>query len=201
MSQQQPTIGKLTSSPMIQRYPGNPILGPEHVPYGPSLVFNVGVTKFNGKYVMAFRNDYESTPGSGFITTALTDIGLAFSDDGIHWSVQPKPCFTMRDDENLRAYDPRLTVIDGRCYSACTLVLGMIPRERLCVTSRARLGFHAAWAYAPDGSRVASPVGNSQLWDLYPPEIRGWIVRRGGLTPKLMVLSGRELTAMYRACR
>lgn len=92
-------------------------------------------------------------------------------------------------------------VIDGQCYSACTLVLGMIPRERLCVTNRARLGFHAAWAYAPDGSRVASPVGNSQLWDLYPPEIRGWIVRRGGLTPKLMVLHGRELTAMYRACR
>jgi hypothetical protein len=92
-------------------------------------------------------------------------------------------------------------VIDGRCYSACTLVLGMIPRERLCVTSRARLGFHAAWAYAPNGSKIESPVGNSQLWDLYPPEVRGWIARRGGLTPKLMVLRGRELTAMYRACR
>jgi hypothetical protein len=92
-------------------------------------------------------------------------------------------------------------VIDGRCYSACTLVLGMIPRERLCVTGRARLGFHAAWAYAPDGSKVASPIGNSQLWDNYPPEVRGWIARRGGLTPKLMVLSGRELTSMYRACR
>ncbi len=91
-------------------------------------------------------------------------------------------------------------VIDGQCYSACTLVLGMIPRERLCVTQRARLGFHAAWAYAPDGSKVASPLGNSQLWDLYPPEVRGWIARRGGLTPKLMVLRGRELTAMYRAC-
>jgi hypothetical protein len=92
-------------------------------------------------------------------------------------------------------------VIDGQCYSACTLVLGMIPRERLCVTQRARLGFHAAWAYAPDGSKVASPTGNSQLWDLYPPEVRSWIARRGGLTPKLMVLRGHELTAMYRACR
>ena len=100
----------------------------------------------------------------------------------------------------IRAAGERV-VIDGRCYSACTLVLGMIPRERLCVTGRARLGFHAAWAYAPDGSKVASPVGNSQLWDLYPPEVRGWIARRGGLTPKLMVLRGRELTAMYRACR
>jgi hypothetical protein len=92
-------------------------------------------------------------------------------------------------------------VIDGQCYSACTLVLGMIPRERLCVTQRARLGFHAAWAYAPDGSTVASPMGNQQLWGAYPPEIRSWISSRGGLTKKLSVLRGRELTSMYRACR
>ncbi|MEJ2436230.1 MAG: hypothetical protein P8Y53_24955, partial [Pseudolabrys sp.] len=36
-------------------------------------------------------------------------------------------------------------VIDGNCLSACTLVLGMIPRSHICVTSRARFGFHAAW--------------------------------------------------------
>src|SRR5436309_14161977 len=35
-------------------------------------------------------------------------------------------------------------VIDGPCLSACTLVLGVVPRDRLCVTTRARLGFHAA---------------------------------------------------------
>ena len=32
-------------------------------------------------------------------------------------------------------------MIDGRCLSACTLVRGVIPRERICVTRRARLGF------------------------------------------------------------
>src|SRR5882757_3900391 len=36
-------------------------------------------------------------------------------------------------------------IIDGPCLSACTLVLGVVPRDRICVTSRARLGFHAAW--------------------------------------------------------
>src|SRR5262249_389448 len=34
-------------------------------------------------------------------------------------------------------------VIDGPCFSACTLVLSTIPRDRICVTSRAVLGFHA----------------------------------------------------------
>ncbi len=35
-------------------------------------------------------------------------------------------------------------VIDGPCLSACTLLTGIIPRNRVCVTSRAVLGFHAA---------------------------------------------------------
>src|SRR5262249_36016277 len=36
-------------------------------------------------------------------------------------------------------------VVDGNCLSACTLVLGLVPRERICATDRARFGFHAAW--------------------------------------------------------
>src|ERR1700687_1000267 len=35
-------------------------------------------------------------------------------------------------------------VIDGPCLSACTLVLTMVPADRVCFTRRAVLGFHAA---------------------------------------------------------
>src|SRR5688500_5233554 len=49
-------------------------------------------------------------------------------------------------------------VIDGACFSACTLVLGLVPPERICVTPRARLGFHAAWFPDLAGGRVISPV-------------------------------------------
>ena len=35
-------------------------------------------------------------------------------------------------------------VIDGPCLSACTLVLSIVPSQRICVTRRAVLGFHAA---------------------------------------------------------
>ncbi len=35
-----------------------PVLTRFDVPYPAALVFNAGVTKYNGKYVMLFRNDY-----------------------------------------------------------------------------------------------------------------------------------------------
>src|SRR6202035_3334864 len=53
--------------------------------------------------------------------------------------------------EEMRAAGDRV-VIDGPCLSACTLLTGIIPRVRVCVTSRAALGFHAA-SYYNDASR------------------------------------------------
>jgi hypothetical protein len=91
-------------------------------------------------------------------------------------------------------------IIDGPCLSACTIVLGIVPRERICVTRRAQLGFHAAWNPGNNGRPILSQAGTKALWDLYPGEIRAWLKRRGGLKPKMVFLSGSELTAMYRAC-
>lgn len=90
-----------------------PVLTRHDVPYKTALTFNAGVTKFNGKYVMVFRNDY-----GDFDAHKLegTNLGLAFSDDGINWKVEKEPCFAMKTNEIQRAYDPRLTVIDGECY-------------------------------------------------------------------------------------
>lgn len=90
-----------------------PILTYKDIPYNAALVFNAGVVKYNGKYVMMFRNDYgdyENHKLEG------TNIGLAYSDDGINWEVSEKPCFKLEDDEIDHAYDSCLTVIDGVCY-------------------------------------------------------------------------------------
>jgi hypothetical protein len=92
-------------------------------------------------------------------------------------------------------------VIDGPCLSACTMLLGVIPRDRICVTHRAQLGFHAAWNPAGNGKRVVSASGTEVLWEIYPSHIRRWISARGGLSPKMKYLAGRELTAMYPVCR
>ena len=91
-------------------------------------------------------------------------------------------------------------VIDGDCLSACTLVLSVVPRDRICITSRATLGFHAAWLPDENGRPVISRGGTQVLWRTYPPRIRSWIHRNGGLTGRTIFLRGRELASMYRAC-
>jgi hypothetical protein len=91
-------------------------------------------------------------------------------------------------------------IIDGPCLSACTMVLGMIPRNRICVTPRARLGFHAAWHPGDNGRPITSRAATQLLMDIYPEHVRSWIKERGGLSPRMMILSGRELSAMYQTC-
>jgi len=100
-----------------------------------------------------------------------------------------------------------LVIIDGICMSACTLVFGIVPRDRICVTVRARLGFHAAWRSsagprkANTGPRkVSADDGTQLLMGIYPQQIRDWIAQRGGLTSQVRYLSGRELTGMYQTC-
>ncbi len=108
----------MKTSPVIRRHPGNPVLAAGDVPYPATLVFNAGVTRYAGRYAMVFRNDY----GSGE-KKALegTNLGLATSPDGVEWTVEPRPCFWMESEEISRAYDPRLTVIDGRVYMCFAL--------------------------------------------------------------------------------
>jgi hypothetical protein len=102
--------------------------------------------------------------------------------------------------EKVRASGERV-VIDGPCLSACTLVLSMVPSERICVTRRAILGFHAARSIDRRGRIYAEPEASRLVLEAYPDPIRSWIVRRGGLTSRLLLLRGRELASMYRVCR
>ena len=97
----------------LTRHPANPVLTHEDVPFRATLVFNAGVTKWRGRYVMVFRNDYGEW---GVPRFQGTNLGLAFSDDGVRWEVEPEPCFELRSEEIRRGYDPRLTVTDDRVY-------------------------------------------------------------------------------------
>lgn len=91
-------------------------------------------------------------------------------------------------------------VIDGPCLSACTMLLGIIPRENICVTPRARLGFHAAWKPDDNGNPVTHVGATKVLWEIYPQNVRSWLSRHGGLQRKMVFLHGRELSAMYQPC-
>ena len=108
---------ELVSSGVISRFAGGePVLCKKDIPYEAECIFNAGVTKYRGKYVMAFRNDYRFD-GVGAFEKCV--IGVAFSDDGIKWEVQKEPFLTVEDFDNeeiTKVYDPRLTVIEDRCY-------------------------------------------------------------------------------------
>ena len=92
-------------------------------------------------------------------------------------------------------------VIDGPCYSACTLVLSIIPRSRICVTRRAILGFHAAKLVNQYGEEFPATEATRAVASTYPAQIRSWIRRQGGLTRRPIYLRGRELAAIYPLCR
>jgi len=91
-------------------------------------------------------------------------------------------------------------VIDGPCYSACTLLLSTVPADRICVTRRAVLGFHAARLVDRAGRQYPAGALTRIVVSTYPAPVRTWIARHGGLTRKPIFLRGRELAALYPAC-
>ena len=94
-------------------------------------------------------------------------------------------------------------IIDGICNSACTLVFGIVPMNRICVTPRASLGFHQAYFDKrwTAGIRVTSISGTAELMSYYPPSIKNWIQRNGGLTAQMKHLrNGMDLWAIVDPC-
>jgi hypothetical protein len=94
-------------------------------------------------------------------------------------------------------------IIDGICNSACTLVLGIVPMNKICVTPRASLGFHQAYydkAFT-FGIKVNSSEGTSDLISYYPEAVKEWIRRNGGLSNEMKKLkNGGELWKIIDPC-
>jgi hypothetical protein len=94
-------------------------------------------------------------------------------------------------------------IIDGICNSACTLVLGIVPLNRICVTPRASLGFHQAYYDErwTAGIKMTSYAGTADLMSYYPATVKDWIARQGGLTSTMKkIKNGRELWAIVDPC-
>jgi len=101
--------------------------------------------------------------------------------------------------QDMRASGERV-LIDGPCLSACTLVVGILPPDRVCVTKHALLGFHAAWEPTANG-KVLVPSETRRMLHIYPAALRTWITRNGGLKAQMIFLHGRMLANLVRPCR
>jgi hypothetical protein len=139
------------------------------------------------------------TLASIFVT--LCQVGAASAEIRVTNDPGGEVSAYVRKYQALRAAGEHIA-IDGPCLSACTLFTGIIPRDHVCVTERAALGFHAA-SYYDDVSRSLVPTreGTRVVMRLFSPQVRAWINRRGGLTPQIITMSGPDLAALYPACR
>ena len=101
--------------PIVERYARNPVLTGRDFPPSSGIVrvFNSGVVKFHGKYVMACRAEDRALRNS---------IWLADSDDGFHFVPRSAPIELPHSDPEFAEYtagmiyDPRITEIDGVVY-------------------------------------------------------------------------------------
>jgi hypothetical protein len=80
--------------------------------------------------------------------------------------------------------------IIGPCQSACTVLLGHIPRERICVTPQASFGFHLA----------KLPAATETLRRAYAADIRAWINRHGGLTHNFIWMRAPDTYRYFKKC-
>ena len=161
----------LRTAPCIKKAE-KPILTKDDIPYNASLVFNAGVAKYQGKYVMIFRDDYNFEENVWPPRRKpKTILGVAFSEDGITWSVRKEPLFdsaSLPDDSDFRRfYDPRLTIIEGKPY--------------VCLAMDTRHGIRGAIAEINDTFdqlnilSISAPDNRNMV--LFPERIGGLYVR------------------------
>lgn len=106
------------------------VLSHEQIPYDSALTFNAGISRYGDGYVMLFRNDYgfckqdfdDFYAGISDNTTPKTNLGAAFSKDGINWEVAPESVFSLSGNGISRLYDPRITDFGDGTFGICFAV-------------------------------------------------------------------------------
>ncbi|MEM2638048.1 MAG: LamG-like jellyroll fold domain-containing protein [Candidatus Hadarchaeales archaeon] len=113
--------------------PWNPVLTPTPGTWDRMGAFNPGVAYANGTFYMIYRGNPTPAPPEG---PPNSNIGLATSTDGVHWTKHPSAVIT-----DGRPEDPELLYVNGRFYAEYTNV----------DTSQGRM------AWSTDGINWSSP--------------------------------------------
>ncbi|HEU0282381.1 MAG TPA: glycoside hydrolase family 130 protein [Gallionella sp.] len=98
------------SPDVVWRYSRNPII-PRNPFTGANSTFNSAAVPFNGKFAGVFRCDS---------TAREMQVHAGFSDDGIHWEINPGRIRFISEDPEVSkweyGYDPRVVWIEDRYY-------------------------------------------------------------------------------------
>jgi hypothetical protein len=97
----------------------------------------------------------------------------------------------------------QLVVIDGLCFSGCSILTGQVPKELVCITPRAVIGVHSAYTIDRMGKKY-DEEGTVMYWYSMSAEFRelvkarGWDGTKEQNTPIMIEYS--ELKNLYRDC-
>lgn len=173
---------------MIKRYPNNPILTKDDVPYPVATVHNAGVVKFNDKYVMIFRSH---------TFNGRSILGKAISDDGYDFKVDKSPFMIPSTEGIFKEYeefgieDPRIVFIDGEflitysAYSRHGVRIGLaktkdfVDIERFSLITEADYRNVVIFPEKFNGlyarlDRPHSEIAPWSVWISYSPDLRFW---------------------------
>lgn len=149
---------------VVQRYPGNPILTLEGMPFPCNTVFNAAAAKYQDKYILLVR--VENLAGRSVFA-------LAQSFDGYTFTVEPDFAMVPSTEEPFKTYeelgieDPRITFMDGVYYINYTAYSHHGARLALAKTT----DFHTYERIA----LISEPNNKNAV--LFPKKINGKYVR------------------------
>ena len=172
----------------IERYHDNPILEPEDIPYPVATVYNAGMAKHDGKYLMLFRSNR---------LNGRSIIGIAESNDGYEFTPRPEPFMTPASDGVFAEYeewgveDPRICLLDGEylitysAYSRHGVRIALARThdfqnlERVALITQADMRNVVIFPQKFDGryvrlDRPHSEINPWSIWISYSPDLVHW---------------------------
>lgn len=103
----------VTGRNMVDRYPGNPIITLESLPFACNTVFNAGAVKMGDEYILMLR--VENLRGRSVFVIARSCDGYSFTVDSAP-AMEPSQEEPFKTYEELGIEDPRITYLEGVYY-------------------------------------------------------------------------------------
>jgi len=173
---------------VVRRYPQNPILTANQVPYEVATVHNAGVVKHNHLYIMLFRSHLHN---------GRSIIGMATSPDGYDFEVSPEPFLTPSSEGIFAEYeeygveDLRINPCEGEyllsysCYSRHGVRIGLARTkdfsriERIALITQADFRNVVIFPEKINGryvrlDRPHSEISPWSIWISYSPDLIHW---------------------------
>jgi len=174
--------------PIVKRFPGNPILTKDDIPYPVATVHNAGMVKHDGRYIMLFRAHRRN---------GRSVLGLAESDDGFHFRARPEPFLVpsrrgiFATYEEYGVEDPRICALEGlylitySAYSRFGVRIALAETEdfesleRLALITQADYRNVVLFPRRFDGryarlDRPHSRISPWSIWISYSPDLLHW---------------------------